>query len=295
MSGASFQSLIASVAAAASGFTPPLDLVGSASGAWGTRKLRTAYAGNCLKVRRSSDNTTQDIGFDGSGNLDTSALTSFVGANNGFIDTFYDQSGNSRNLTQTTQANQPQIVSSGSVITTVGSKPSPLFDATNDSLTSGIAVSNFITTSAYTLLMASKVTSGNTGANAYYNRHAFSEGGGYFEGLSFNATNYNPNHYSGAYGGPTISTSFPVTNVFVHKYDGANVSGHIGGGAGSSAAVGNVASVSGTAQMGLGASAYFNGNIPELIAYASALSKADLNTLGANLASYYGTSWTTIP
>lgn len=117
----------------------------------------------------------------------------------------------------------------------------------------------------------------------------------WFAGLSFNATNYNPNHYSGAYGGPTISTSFPVTNVFVHKYDGANVSGHIGGGAGSSAAVGNVGSVSGTAQMGLGASAYFNGNIPELIAYASALSKADLNTLGANLASYYGTSWTTIP
>ena len=293
MPGANFQMLIARAAAAT--YTPPLDSVGSASGAWGTRKLRTAYAGNCLKIRRSSDNTTQDIGFAADGSVDASAISSFVGANNGFIDTFYDQSGNSRNLTQSTQANQPQLVSSGSLITTVGGRASPLFDATNDSMTSGIAISNFITASAYTALMAGKVNSGVTGANAYYNRHAFADSGGYFEGLSWNATQYNPNHYAASYVGPTTGVSYPVTNVVVHKYDGTNILGYIGGGAGASAAGGNVGLLTGTAQMGFGASAYFDGNIPELIIYNSSVSTANLNTLGANLASYYGTTWTTIP
>jgi hypothetical protein len=49
-----------------------LDTLGvTAKLALSTRRLRAAYAGACIQVRRSSDNTTQDIGFDGSGNLDT--------------------------------------------------------------------------------------------------------------------------------------------------------------------------------------------------------------------------------
>lgn len=80
------------------------------------RKLRNSYSGNCIKVRRSSDNTTQDIGFSGSV-IDTSALLSFVGAGNGFIDTWYDQSTNGFNATQTTTTRQPQIVSGGTLVT----------------------------------------------------------------------------------------------------------------------------------------------------------------------------------
>ena len=98
-----------------------LDLYPSAAAAYSLRKLRTAYTGSAIRVRRSSDNTEQDIGFTGN-NLNTSALTTFVGAGNGFITTWYDQSGNSVNATQSTQANQPQIVSGGSVITQ-NSKP----------------------------------------------------------------------------------------------------------------------------------------------------------------------------
>ena len=103
-----------------------LDLYPSAHVAYSLRKLRTLYTGNAIKVRRSSDNTEQDIGFSGS-NLDTTALTSFCGSGNGFVTTWYDQSGNANNLTQTTAANQPQIVSSGSVITTLGGKPTCQF------------------------------------------------------------------------------------------------------------------------------------------------------------------------
>lgn len=99
------------------GFGVPLllDLYPNAAAAYSVRKLRTAYTGSAIRVRRSSDNAEQDIGFSG-GNLDTSALTSFCGAGNGFVTTWYDQSGNGNNATQSTAANQPQIVSSGIVI-----------------------------------------------------------------------------------------------------------------------------------------------------------------------------------
>jgi hypothetical protein len=99
------------------GSTPLLlDLYPGAAAAYSVRKLRTAYTGSAIRVRRSSDNTEQDIGFS-SGNLDTTALTTFCGAGNGFVTTWYDQSGNARNVTQATAASQPQIVNSGTIIT----------------------------------------------------------------------------------------------------------------------------------------------------------------------------------
>jgi hypothetical protein len=84
--------------------------------------LRTAYTGNAIRVRRSSDNTEQDIGFTALGVLDESALTTFCGAGNGFVTTWYDQSGNARSATQTTAANQCRIVNSG-VVEKLNNKP----------------------------------------------------------------------------------------------------------------------------------------------------------------------------
>jgi len=102
-------------------FSYILDLYPTAQIAYSFRKLRSAYSGNCIKVRRSSDNTTQDIGFV-SNILDTASLLSFVGAGDGFIHTWFDQSGNANNQVQATNANQPQIIISGALITK-GGKP----------------------------------------------------------------------------------------------------------------------------------------------------------------------------
>lgn len=96
-----------------------LDDITGASAAYSLRKLRTAYAGNCIKVRRSSDSTTQDIGFSGDW-LDQTSLLTFCGAGNGFVDTWYDQSTNVKNLTQATTGLQPRIVSAGVVETVTG-------------------------------------------------------------------------------------------------------------------------------------------------------------------------------
>ena len=119
-----------------------LDLYPSAAAAYSVRLLRSAYSGSAIRVRRSSDNTEQDIGFTALGNLDTTALTTFCSGTNGFVTTWYDQSGNARNATQTTAANQPQIVSSGSVIN-LNSKPAMQFDGSNDGLnTPALTLSN---------------------------------------------------------------------------------------------------------------------------------------------------------
>lgn len=96
-----------------------------------SRKLRSAYAGSCIRVRRSSDSTEQDIGFSGDA-LDTATLATFCSGTDGFVVTVYDQSGNARNVTQSTASAQPQIVSGGSVFTGANSKPECRADGVND-------------------------------------------------------------------------------------------------------------------------------------------------------------------
>jgi hypothetical protein len=109
-----------------------LDLFPNAAAAYSLRKLRTAYTGNCIEVRRSSDNALQNIGFVNN-RLDTASLLSFVGAGNGFVRTWYDQSGLNVNPIATDNNRQPQIVGSGSVLTFNG-KPNILFNGTSNGL-----------------------------------------------------------------------------------------------------------------------------------------------------------------
>lgn len=107
-------------------------LTTEASSAFSLRKVRYSYSGSAIRVRRSSDNAEQDIGFDGV-DLDTAALLAFVGSGSGYIRTWYDQSRNSRDIGQATTGQQPIIVDTGSLIT-AGGKASIRFDGTNDNL-----------------------------------------------------------------------------------------------------------------------------------------------------------------
>lgn len=94
-----------------------------------------------IRVRRSSDNTELDIGFDGV-DLDTTSLLSFVGSGNGYITIWYDQMGNSAyNYTQTTASLQQQIVFDGALDLSLLGKPSAGRDV-------GI-VSNYYTINGY--------------------------------------------------------------------------------------------------------------------------------------------------
>jgi len=110
--------------------------------AYSLRKLRTAYTGSCLRVRRTtttpSVTTTQvDVAFDSNNTISFSSSVSYatgtattattlgqfvaVGSNPDsinvsqslFVSLWYDQSGNGRNMVQATAARQPRLVETG--------------------------------------------------------------------------------------------------------------------------------------------------------------------------------------
>ena len=91
-----------------------LDAYPGAAAAYSLRNLSSATT-NVVRVRRSSGSPSE-ADFTAA-QVTNGELETFVGAgNNGFVTTWYDQSGNANNATQTTTSVQPQIVSGGAVI-----------------------------------------------------------------------------------------------------------------------------------------------------------------------------------
>lgn len=117
---------------------PILDHVPNAAAAYSLRRLSNSFAGPVVKVRRSSDSTLADFTSD---EVADGTLAAWCGAGDGLVDTWYDQSGNERDATQTTAGSQPKLVSSG-VVVTEGGKPALSFDGVNDRLKSAFALSN---------------------------------------------------------------------------------------------------------------------------------------------------------
>ena len=95
-----------------------LQIAPSATAAYSLRSL-TGGDPDVVRVRRDTgggagDNDEED--FTASG-ISSGALVDFVGSgNDGFVDTWYDQSGNGSDAVQATAGSQPKIVSSGSLI-----------------------------------------------------------------------------------------------------------------------------------------------------------------------------------
>ena len=88
------------------------DLFGTPDSAYSLRDL-SGENPNVIRVRRSSDNVEQDFNALQIVNGD---LITFTGLNDGFVVTWYDQSPNANHATQISAANQPSIVTSGSVL-----------------------------------------------------------------------------------------------------------------------------------------------------------------------------------
>jgi len=97
-----------------------------ASAAYSLRDLASNIA-SVVRVRRASDNTEKDFS---AADVSSGAMTEWVGAgNDGFVETWYDQSGNGNDATQSVAGSQPKIVDAG-VLVTGGLD----FDGVNDTL-----------------------------------------------------------------------------------------------------------------------------------------------------------------
>ena len=142
-----------------------LDLYPGASAAFSLRKLRTAYTGSAIRVRRTN-NDEQDIGFVNN-QLDTVSLLAFVGSGDGFVAKWYDQAtGNSMgDGIQTTATLQPKIVDSGSV-TLFNGLPVIKFDD------SGMEFDSLITNSNVRTIFTAFNTSGTAEQQIFVNSNA---------------------------------------------------------------------------------------------------------------------------
>lgn len=156
-----------------SAFIGLLDDYPGAAAAYSLRLLDSTYTGSAIRVRRASDNAEQDIGFDGNGDLDTTALATFCSGTNGFVKTWYCQSGNSNDATQTTLNGQPKIYDSvNGIVTNQGETAIDFASANAMDLTSSVA--------AVSVFSVGKINSLNT-----FNYIAVGSGYGFFYGGTY--------------------------------------------------------------------------------------------------------------
>lgn len=144
-----------------------LDQYGGAKAAYSLMKIRSDYSGNSIRVRRSSDNTEQDIGFIGC-YLDTATLKTFVGSNSGYVVTWYDQA-NSNNATQSTSGNQPRIVNAGTVERVSGKVAIRFISSSNTGLIATVSGSE---TASSSFVVWQYTSSNDGGARVFSNREA---------------------------------------------------------------------------------------------------------------------------
>lgn len=95
-----------------------LDTITGALPAYSTRHLLSTYSGDCMQIRRASDNSTSDIGFVAD-TLDTGSINTFCSGTTCYVRIWYDQSGNSLDAygmnEASTNDNLPIIYESGSI------------------------------------------------------------------------------------------------------------------------------------------------------------------------------------
>jgi hypothetical protein len=278
------------------GLVPPVTYtyagdVQNGSALFGLSLLRSAYAGQCLKVRRSSDNAEQDVGFASTFVLDTASMLSFCGAGNGFIKTWYDQSGNGRNYSQATAGSQPQIVTSGALTATIGGNPALTFSG-GTHLVGGTAT-GYCGNTEFTVFTVLDVTSitGSSGTTSFYNNDdVWGDTGGWIAGTVRKSSNNFQAGCNNDAAEQTISTA--TSYVAVAQHTGGKCYTYINSQtSGANKTVTNSSMSSSVMRIGSGFGASFNGHIAACVFYSASVSAGNLNSIGAALASYYGVSW----
>jgi hypothetical protein len=268
----------------------PLSTETGINASFSIRKVVSGYTGSAIRIRRSNDNTEQDIGWVGT-ELDTASLKTFVGANSGFVTTWYNQNGGN-NATQSTAANQPRIVNAGTVERLSG-KVTLFFDGTNDNM----YVSSFNNTKVSAFVVFARQTGTSLG------RTILRKGLTTNTSLEFLLRTSASNHLEGgaSTGASTVSSSTsPNTinataiNLGVLLFNNSTVRTSIN----SNAYVSNNLSgnmFQGTANIAMGSACgneacttgdfFWGGRISEVLIYGTTVNDANIKT---DINSYYG-------
>lgn len=257
-----------------------LDSAGTALAAYSVRKLRSAYAGSAIRVRRS-DNTQQNIGFLPSGELDVPSLLSFVGSSgNGYVTTWYDQSGNGYNATQPTGGSQPIIVSSGS-LNTMNGRPALRYNGSSTSLATVALASLPSSASARTMNIVAQASGSGWYGGYSWGSSTSSAACGMMVGTQVGWHGYGVDTYG-------VVTSDQKPHLLTVTYDGTTVKGYQDTNSVFSTARSYNTSVSTPLQIGKTVDGhYVIGNESEIIIYSSAVSDTLRALLENNQKQYY--------
>ena len=269
-----------------------LDDFSGPAGAYSVRKVRSAYNGPCMKVRRQSDNALQDIYFTSDGDLDETSIASHCSGTIGEVHTWYDQSGNNKDAVQTGN-NQPYIYENNAVVKDVNGRPALRFSSSD---------TTFLTITNQTMgggdVCFSAVVSIDTDKEHYI------YGGGYSTDHSF--LGYIAPNQGMGFGNKvsTLSTGIPPylalaqgPTGYVFQFDrslGSNNLTSYGANEGNSGTTTIHQTNSLTADHHIGwaiprnkASAYFSGKLQELIMWNDNKNDGRVGDLFTNMREYY--------
>jgi hypothetical protein len=259
-------------------------------GAWSMRQLKSGitYANN---IRRNSDNSTVDIGFS-SGDYNTNALSSHVSSNSGFVTAWYDQSGNSRTLSQATNANQPRIVNAGTN-DVINSKVTNYYNGTSSSLVTSTLISGLVNNNNLSIfLVYQKFTSVyativNQGKNAAYFHFGLATGPNPNNTLRWRNSNADYDYGSNT---NTLSDKQVISIINIGASsecfrNGISIGTTANGIMANSVVTGNELAIGRRAG---DASEFLNANLSEIIIFTRNLSTIERQTIERNMGTYYG-------
>lgn len=281
---------------------------GSILGAFSLRKFN-AWTNAVVKIRRSSDNATAYVFFNGalpyqtittSSYISTSSpttpsattLATWIGSDNGFVETWYLQEPSNsivtgRAVSQTTTSLQPQIISSGSILTKNG-LPAVYFNGSGWFLNSLTTFSELDSGNDMTLLtVASNEASTYLGC-VFNSTNNLSEGFGIFMdtrtnkifGFILSTTNAEVNYISQQSAGSQLLQSCILDSS-------RNITGYLNGTSQATASwTGNFTNELFMVGKRYSTSQYFNGYIQEIQMFGSDKT-AELADLQADINAYY--------
>ena len=199
---------------------------------------------------------------------------------NGFGTTWYDQSGNARNATQTTAGNQPQIVTGG-VVNLLNGKPTltPAGGAINLNATLALAtpysintVANRTSGSSYQRLITSTPDAVFL-IGALFGNYISAIG----NGTAWSDISVVNNPVTAIGSTPRVLTNIATTSLMTPYIDGAVMAGRTG----------SIGTSTELMLFGRGTQSWI-GNCPEVVVFTSALTTTDRQTLERNQGAYFG-------
>jgi len=251
-----------------------------------TFRLRTSGTNTSVASQSVSNGDNQDITLNLTGSAGYLAITAVASSGgtitfnsikvlpkSGFVETWYDQSGNGNDAVQATAGSQPKIVNAGALLA-----DGLTFDGSDDSM----ATTSAISSTNIAIACVSKSTN-NATAGIFSMLDGFNDG---HEAL------YLAGKIRIASNSSDLDVSITTTNqnLYFANYDGSTQSLSSNGGTPSTKSTSQTISVNAVGQIGSRAgSNKLNGSIEELIVYTSDQS-ANRAALETNIISHYGIS-----